>query len=109
MFGDPELGAVAAIALGSVGDHRAVPHLVRLMLADSDEPRLAEAFKVVARAGADPQSSVAAARQILAALPDSCVPVLPMRVLAAFGPAAVAAVPELIARLRGPRTTPRAV
>jgi len=98
---DPELGAVAATALGSVGDHRAVPHLVRLMLADSDEPRLAEAFRAVARAGADPQAPVAAARQVLAALPDSCTPGLPMRVLAAFGPAAAAAVPELIAKLEG--------
>ncbi|MGC4782524.1 HEAT repeat domain-containing protein [Micromonospora zamorensis] len=96
---DPELGAVAATALGSVGDHRAVPHLVRLMLSGSDEPRLTEAFKAVARAGADPQAPVAAARQILAALPDSCAPALPMRVLAAFGPAAAAALPELTARL----------
>ncbi|MET8357880.1 HEAT repeat domain-containing protein [Micromonospora sp. NPDC005171] len=100
MLDDPDLGAVAATALGSVGDHRAVPHLVRLMLSDSDEPRLAEAFKAVARAGADPQASVAAARQMLAALPDSCAPALPMRVLAAFGPAA-AAVPEVIAKLEG--------
>jgi HEAT repeat protein len=98
---DPEFGAVAATALGSVGDHRAVPHLVRLMLSGSDEPRLAEAFRAVARAGADPQTPVAAARQILATLPDSCAPGLPMRVLAAFGPAAAAAVPELIARLEG--------
>ncbi|MEV6596769.1 hypothetical protein AB0M36_07865 [Actinoplanes sp. NPDC051346] len=98
---DAELGAVAATALGSVGDHRAVPHLVRLMLAGGDEPRLAEAFRAVARAGADPQAPVAAARQVLAALPDSCAPGLPMRVLAAFGPAAAAAVPELIARLEG--------
>jgi len=37
----------------------------------------------------------------LAALPDSCAPGLPVRVLAAFGPAAAAAVPELIARLEG--------
>ncbi|PYC63437.1 hypothetical protein C7C45_31845 [Micromonospora arborensis] len=101
LLDDPEFGAVAATALGSVGDHRAVPHLVRLMLSDSDEPRLAEAFKAVARAGADPHAPVAAARQILAALPDSCAPALPMRVLAAFGPAAAAAVPELIARLEG--------
>ncbi|MCW3820430.1 HEAT repeat domain-containing protein [Micromonospora sp. DR5-3] len=98
---DPDLGAVAATALGCVGDHRAVPHLVRLMLSDSDEPRLAEAFRAVARAGADPEAPVAAARQILAALPDSCAPELPMRVLAVFGPAAAAAVPELIARLEG--------
>ncbi|SIM73023.1 HEAT repeat domain-containing protein [Micromonospora cremea] len=98
---DPELGAVAATALGSVGDHRAVPHLVRLMLSVSDEPRLAEAFRAVARAGVDPEAPVAAARQILAAHPDSHAPELPMRVLAAFGPAAAAAVPELIAKLRG--------
>jgi hypothetical protein len=97
---DPELGAAAATALGSVGDHRAVPHLVRLMLSNIDEPRLAEAFKAVARAAADPQAPVAAARLVLAALPDSCEPGLPpMRVLAAFGSAAAAAVPELIARL----------
>jgi HEAT repeat protein len=99
MMDDSELGAVAATALGCVGDHRAVPHLVRLMLSSSDEPRLAEAFRAVARSGADPEAPVAAARQILAALPDSCAPELPMRVLAAFGPAAAAAVPELIARL----------
>ncbi|MER7416866.1 HEAT repeat domain-containing protein [Micromonospora peucetia] len=98
---DPDLGTVAAIGLGSIGDHRAVPYLVRLMLADSDEPRLARAFRAVARAGADPDAPVAAARQILAALPDSCSPDLPMRVLAAFGPAAAPAVPELIARLEG--------
>ncbi|WP_204007821.1 hypothetical protein [Virgisporangium aurantiacum] len=98
---DPELGAVAATALGCVGDHRAVPHLVRLLLSEGTEPRLAAAFRAVAPAGADPQAPVAAARQILAALPDSCVPELPMRVLAAFGPAAAAAVPELIARLEG--------
>ncbi|MEU7611814.1 HEAT repeat domain-containing protein [Micromonospora sp. NPDC049204] len=101
LLDDPEFGAVAATALGSVGDHRAVPHLVRLMLSNSDEPRLAEAFKAVARTGADAQVPVAAARQILAVLPDSCTPDLPMRVLAAFGPAAAAAVPELIDRLEG--------
>ncbi|MEU8285158.1 HEAT repeat domain-containing protein [Micromonospora sp. NPDC048905] len=101
LLDDPEFGAVAATALGSVGDHRAVPHLVRLMLSNSDEPRLAEAFKAVARTGADAQIPVAAARQILAVLPDSCTPDLPMRVLAAFGPAAAAAVPELIDRLEG--------
>ncbi|WP_203922466.1 hypothetical protein [Rugosimonospora africana] len=99
---DAELSAAATIALGCVGDHRAAPHLVRLMLSGSDEPRLAEAFRAVARAGADPQAPVAAARQVLAALPDSCAPSLPMRVLAAFGPAAAAAVPELIAKLEGP-------
>ena len=71
------------------------------MLSDSDEARLAEAFRAVARAGADPEAPVAAARQILAALSDSCAPELPMRVLAVFGPAAAAAVPELIARLDG--------
>ncbi|MDI6097496.1 hypothetical protein QLQ12_02640 [Actinoplanes sp. NEAU-A12] len=98
---EPELGAVAATALGSVGDQRAVPRLVRLMLSGGEEPRLAEAFRAVARAGADPRAPVAAARQILAALPDSCEPGLPMRVLAAFGPAAAAAVPELVARLEG--------
>ncbi|MCX4388837.1 HEAT repeat domain-containing protein [Micromonospora peucetia] len=98
---DPDLGTAAAIGLGSIGDHRAVPRLVRLMLADSDEPRLARAFRAVARAGADPEAPVAAARQILAAFPDSCSPDLPMRVLAAFGPAAAPAVPELIARLEG--------
>ncbi|MEU4163471.1 hypothetical protein [Actinoplanes sp. NPDC026670] len=101
MLDDPELGAVTATALGSGGDHRAVPHLVRLMLSGSAEPRLAEAFRAVARKGADPQAPVAAARQILAALPDSCAPGLPMRVLAAFGPGAAAAVPELVARLEG--------
>ncbi|BCJ47918.1 hypothetical protein GCM10010168_22770 [Actinoplanes ianthinogenes] len=99
MLGDPVLGPVAATALGATGDHRAVPHLIHLMLAGSDEPRLAEAFRAVARAGADPDAPVAAARQIVAAQPASCEPGLPMRVLAAFGPAAAAAVPELIARL----------
>ncbi|MEU4560983.1 hypothetical protein AB0F72_21600 [Actinoplanes sp. NPDC023936] len=122
---DPELGAPAAVALGSAGDHRAVPHLVRLMLAGSspaggslaggslaggslaggslagsDEPRLAEAFRAVARAGADPRAPVAAARQILAEQPDPCAAALPMRVLAAFGSAAVAALPELMAMIR---------
>ena len=100
LAGDPELGAVAATALGSVGDHRAVPHLVRLMLSGSDEPRLVEAFRAVARAGADPEAPVTAARQILAAYPCPGEPELPMRVLAAFGPAAAAAVPEVIATLR---------
>ncbi|NMO50441.1 hypothetical protein HH310_04445 [Actinoplanes sp. TBRC 11911] len=95
---DPDLGAVATTALGCVGDHRAVPYLVRLMLAGSDEPRLVEAFNAVAAAGADPQAPVAAARQMLAAHADSSEPELPMRVLAAFGPAAAAAVPELHAR-----------
>lgn len=101
MMDDPELGAVAATALGCAGDHRAVPQLVRLLHSEGTEPRLAAAFRAVARAGADPQAPVAAVRQILAALPDSCAPELPMRVLAAFGPAAAAAVPELIARLEG--------
>ncbi|GLW27751.1 HEAT repeat domain-containing protein [Actinoplanes regularis] len=101
MLDDPELGAVAATALGRVGDHRAVPHLARLMLSGSDDPGLVDALRAVARAGADPRAPVAAARQILAAVPDSCAPDLPMWVLAAFGPAAAAAVPELIARLEG--------
>lgn len=98
---DPELGAVAATALGSAGDRRAMPHLVRLMLAESDEQRLAEAFRALARAGVDPEASVAAARQILAAYPASEAPDLPMHVLAEFGLASAAAVPELIARLAG--------
>jgi len=51
---DPEVGAAAAIGLGCASDHRAVPHLVRLMLTGSGEPRLAEAFRALARTGADP-------------------------------------------------------
>jgi HEAT repeat protein len=98
---DPQLGATAAIALGSIGDARAVPHLTRLLLTNSAEPRLAEAFTALARAGVDPDAAVSAARQALNALPDSSEPELPMRVLAAFGPGAAASVPELIARLRG--------
>ncbi|GAA2580931.1 hypothetical protein GCM10010435_67930 [Winogradskya consettensis] len=98
---DPQLGTVAAVALGSIGDHRALPQLVRLMVAGSDDPRLLEAFRAVAAAGADPREPVAAVRQILAALPASCAPEMPMRVLAAFGPGSAAAVPELIARLQG--------
>jgi hypothetical protein len=101
LLDDPGLATPAAIALGCVGDRRAVPYLVRLLLAGRDESRLAEAFRAVARAGADPHAPVAAARKMLAAQPDSCAPELPMRVLAAFGPAAAAAVPQLIARLEG--------
>jgi HEAT repeat protein len=101
LLDDPEFGAVAATALGSAGDHRAMPHLVRLMLSDRDEPRVAEAIRALAREGADPHAPVAAARQILAARPASTAPALPMLVLAAFGPAAAPAVPELIARLEG--------
>lgn len=67
---DHEFSVAAAIALGSVGDYPAMPLLFRLMLPGGDEPRLAEAFRAVARAGADPQEPVAAARQVLAALPD---------------------------------------
>ncbi|MFF0379161.1 hypothetical protein [Actinoplanes missouriensis] len=107
---DPELGAPAAVGLGSTGDHRAVPHLVRLVLTEGsrsgdalagrEEARLAKAFRAVARAGADPRAPVAAARQILAEQPDPCAVALPMSVLAAFGPAAASAVPELIAMIR---------
>jgi hypothetical protein len=97
LLDDAEAGTTAATALGSVGDHRAVPHLVRLLLANSDEPRLLQAFRAVARSGADPEAPVTAARQILAAHPGPSAPELPMWVLAAFGPAAAAAVPELIA------------
>ena len=93
--------ARAAVALGCAGDLRAVPYLVRLLSAGSGEPRLAEAFRAVARAGVDPYAPVDAARRILASAPDGCEPEAPMRVLAAFGPAAAAAVPELVARLRG--------
>ncbi|WP_208466683.1 HEAT repeat domain-containing protein [Actinoplanes flavus] len=97
---DPHLGATAATALGSAGDHRAMPHLVRLLLADSDQPRLTEAFRVLARAGADPEAPVTAARRILATHPHHSEPERAMRVLAAFGPGAAAAVPELIVRLQ---------
>ncbi|MEU4623439.1 HEAT repeat domain-containing protein [Actinoplanes sp. NPDC023801] len=98
---DPELGAPAATALGRAGDGRAMPYLVRLMLTGSDEPGLGEAFRELAGAGADPREPVAAARRVLAAQPDSSEPDLPMRVLAAFGPAAAPVLPELIARLEG--------
>ncbi|WP_412749590.1 hypothetical protein [Krasilnikovia sp. M28-CT-15] len=40
---DLVLGTVAAIALGSIGDHRAVPYLVRLALG-SENPAWAVAW-----------------------------------------------------------------
>jgi HEAT repeat protein len=98
---DPSRAAVAAVALGCAGDHRAMPQMIRLLCSGRDEPRLAEAFRALAEAGADPRAPVAAARRIMIERPDSCEPDLPMRVLAAFGPAAAPAVPELIARLDG--------
>ncbi|MGI5149313.1 hypothetical protein ACQEVC_23640 [Plantactinospora sp. CA-294935] len=105
---DPQLGAVAATALGCIGDRRAAPQLARLMYADDPEPRLAEALAAVARAGAAPVVPVAAARQVLATHRDPCRPSqrwrycpadMAMHALAAFGPAAADAVPELIARI----------
>lgn len=90
-----------ATALGSVGDRRAVPRLVDLMLAGSDHPRLGEALRALACSGADPEAPVAAARQILAGSAGSGSPTLALRVLSAFGPAAASALPELIARIEG--------
>ncbi|GAA2706506.1 hypothetical protein Apa02nite_063000 [Actinoplanes palleronii] len=101
LLDDPELGAPAAVALGGIGDHRAMPHLVQQMLAGGTQPGLLAAFRTLARAGADPADPVAAARHLLATTPDSDAPELPMRVLAAFGPAAAPALPELLAKLTG--------
>jgi len=105
---EPEIEARVATALGSVGDRRAVAHLVRLLRAGDPEPRLAEALTEVARAGADPAVLVAVARQVLAAHRDPCrqdrtwrhCPAVPaMGALAALGPAAADAVADLIARI----------
>ncbi|BCY07585.1 hypothetical protein [Actinoplanes sp. L3-i22] len=100
LLDDPELGPAAALGLGSAGDHRATPGLTRLMLDGGCQPRVVQAFRALARAGADPALPVAAARRILATRPNSSEPVTALRVLAAFGPAAGAAVPELAARVR---------
>jgi hypothetical protein len=109
MTDDPEIGDTIATALGSVGDLRVVPQLARLMHSDVRELRLTEALHAVVQAGADAGLLVAAARQILCAHPEDCprcrtwtyCPVVPARrVLAAFGPAAAGAVPDLVAKVR---------
>ena len=109
LLDDPDLGAAVATALGSVGDHRAVPHSIRLMGTGDDVPRLGEALVACARAGADPTVLVAAARQVLATHREPCragrtwryCPAAPaLRLLAELGPAAVDAVPDLVARIQ---------
>ncbi|GAA4608388.1 hypothetical protein BJY16_006817 [Actinoplanes octamycinicus] len=93
---DPELGAAATVALGTAGDLRVVSRLVRMMESGPDEPGLLGALLAVVRAGADPAELVDAARRMLATDSDRYTV---LRVLAAFGPAAAAAVPDLIAHL----------
>lgn len=109
LLDDPDLGSAVATALGSVGDHRAVPHLIRLMGTGDDVPRLGEALVACARAGADPTGMVAATRRVLATHHGPCrsggtwrsCPAAPaLRLLAELGPAAVDAVPDLVARIQ---------
>jgi hypothetical protein len=106
LLDDAESGTAVAIALGCVGDRRAVPYLVPLMHSDDSHRRLAEALAAVAS-----PDLVAEARQVLVEHRDPCRPadepwqycpaVPAMHLLATLGPAAAAAVPELVERLRG--------
>ncbi|BCJ39434.1 hypothetical protein GCM10010168_63180 [Actinoplanes ianthinogenes] len=96
LMDDPELGAGAVVALGAAGDQRAVPRLARMMESGPGAPGLFGAVLAAVRAGVDPGALVAAARRMLATDSDQS---WALRVLGACGPAAVGAVPELIARL----------
>jgi HEAT repeat protein len=107
LLDDPEYGTTVALALGRISDGRAGPTLARLMTADGPPPGLGEALAGVA--GADPATLLSAARRVLATDPGPApagetwqmLPAeLALHLLAALGPDARDAVPDLIARIR---------
>ncbi|MET7673121.1 HEAT repeat domain-containing protein [Micromonospora luteifusca] len=109
LLAEPALSATVATALGSIGDPRAVPVLLRMLRAGARHPRLVAAIRAVAPALSDPTEVVMTAREVLAGHRDpchegrswqSCPAMVAVHALAALGPAARAAVPELTARLR---------
>lgn len=109
LLAEPALSTTVAAALGSIGDPRALPVLLRMLRAGARSPRLARALAAVAPALSDPTEVVKTARDVLAGHRDPChagrswqpcPAVAAVRALATIGPAARAAVPELTVRLR---------
>jgi HEAT repeat protein len=109
LLAEPALSTTVATALGSIGDPRAVPVLLRMLRTGGHRPRLAGALAAVAPALSDRTEVVITARKALAGHRDPChegrswqswAAVVAVHALAAVGPAAHAAVPELTARLR---------
>ncbi|MEH0824349.1 MULTISPECIES: hypothetical protein [unclassified Micromonospora] len=108
MLAEPALSATVAVALGCVGDPRAVPELLRLLRGADPHPRLADALATVATASPDPTSLVQTARQVLAEHQapcheeqhwHRCPALVAVHCLSALGPTAADAVPDLTARL----------
>ncbi|MET8094788.1 hypothetical protein [Micromonospora sp. NPDC005220] len=109
LLAEPALSTTVATALGSIGDPRALPVLLRTLRTGARPPRLAGALAALAPALSDPTELIKTARDVLAGHQDpchegrswqSCPAAAAVHALAAIGPAARAAVPELTARLR---------
>ncbi|MGC5033630.1 hypothetical protein [Micromonospora sp. DT229] len=72
MLAEPAMSTTIAVALGCVGEPRAIPELLRLLRRENPHPRLADALATVATAAPDPTPLVQTARQTLADHPKPC-------------------------------------